>query len=123
MKKKKTLKIIVIVLLCLLGLTLLDLNNQKNVKKLSLNEVNLSQIKDGIYFGEYKKYRWEYKVKVEIKDSKIIDIKVEDKPVSSYDNKVITKVIDDQKIDIDTVSGATINDKTLLKSIESALNK
>ncbi|MFA5696289.1 MAG: hypothetical protein WC917_02430 [Bacilli bacterium] len=70
MKKKKTLKIIVIVLVCLFGLILLDLNNQKNVKKLSLNEVNLSQIKDGIYSGEYKKYRWEYKVKVEIKDSK-----------------------------------------------------
>ncbi|MFA5696288.1 MAG: hypothetical protein WC917_02425 [Bacilli bacterium] len=30
---------------------------------------------------------------------------------------MITKVIDDQKIDIDTVSGATINDKILLKSI------
>lgn len=123
MKNKKTLKIIVIVLVCLFGLILLDLNNQKNVKKLSLNEVNLSQIKDGIYSGEYKKHRWEYKVKVEIKNSKIIDIKVEDKPVSSYDDKVITKVIDDQKIDIDTVSGATINDKILLKSIESALNK
>jgi uncharacterized protein with FMN-binding domain len=92
---------------------------------LTINTVDLSKIPDGSYEGSYNKGRFSYKVEVTVKDNRIESVNILSKPsiVQEFDNDIISRVLQQQSLKVDAVTGATASKKALLKAIENALNK
>ncbi len=126
---KKIFKIALIIFVCFLVLAggfLFYLSRGLNEGlKVTINEVDLSQIDDGLYIGVYDRGRWGNEIEVEIKDNNIIQLSIrEDQTFSrqSVVDQLFGRVIETQKINVDTVSEATVSSKAYLKAIENALN-
>ena len=97
-----------------------------SVESIEIIDVNLSTLPDGIYTGRYSEGRWRNTVEVTVSNRKITAIN----PLQTvaFEKEDVTKslfksVIDEQKITVDTVSGATVTSKTYLKAIENALHQ
>jgi len=91
---------------------------------LVITDIDFSKIPDGIYSGSYNKGRFNYRVEVDVRDGRILNINVINKPkVSLVDipEKIINRVIEKQSLNIDTITGATVTSKAILKAIENAL--
>jgi len=97
---------------------------QDKVDKIVIEDVDLKQIKDGKYYGEFDADMVAAKVEVDIKDNVIKDIKlIEHKTDKGASAEVIPqKVVDAQSLKVDTISGATNSSKIILKSIQNALD-
>lgn len=110
--------LVVIVLLGLFAVT----RGMKEIKNLSIENPDVSQIQDGVYEGSYKKTRWNYGVKVTVKDGRIADVEVTQKPDDGdFTSKAAEKIVGAQTVQIDTVSGASINTRAFQKAVETAL--
>ena len=101
---------------------------QKELDKLILSPVkniNLMEMDDGVYKGSYSAFPVSVIVDVTIKDHKITEIGlVEHSNGQGKPAEVITqKVIEEQSLDVDSISGATYSSKVILKAIEDALTK
>lgn len=96
-------------------------------RKMLINDVDLSKVEDGVYQGEFTGGRWKNKLEVTVKDNRITDIGLINASKSSgmadIGEKVIQQVKERQSLQIDTVSGATVHTKAILKSIENALSQ
>jgi uncharacterized protein with FMN-binding domain len=93
-------------------------------RELPINNVDLSSLTDGIYTGIYRGGRWTNTVKVTIKDHRISDIKIVDDIIFSQPavlDKILGRVIEKQKVNVDVISEATVTSKAYLKAIELAL--
>lgn len=124
--RKRILLIIIIGIILLIIFTISFLFYGKSeTLNLTINNINLSFISDGIYIGQYVKGRFNYKVEVIIKNNSIESIKILNQK-SSYLNTneiIIKRVLEKQSLNVDVVSGATATSKGILKAIENALNK
>jgi uncharacterized protein with FMN-binding domain len=92
-------------------------------RNLPINEIDLDRVEDGEYVGEAN-YGFEYKVRVLIKNHQIEDIVILQNRDSFYAilaEGIKFKIIRDQKINSDAITGATTTSKMLMKSIESAI--
>lgn len=81
---------------------------------------------DGTYEGEGVGYAGHIKVKVVVKDSKIVSIEVteveaDDGPFVSKAKGVIDSILEYQTLDVDTVSGATYSSKGIIAAVRNAL--
>ncbi len=96
-----------------------------HIKKMVINEVDLSKVPNGVYKGTFHKTRWNYDVEINVKDNKIISIKNTNKLPSSGQQKQVDEAVKamlaKQSVKIDVVSGATINTKAFQKAVENAL--
>lgn len=120
-------KIVIVVLILIVGFSIyfafVFSGMEDKLAAVELSEVDLSKIEDGIYKGEEKVGLVAAIVEVEVKDNKISSIKLVDhrnwrgKPAEV----IIDKVIEEQKINVDTISGATASSKVILKAIENSL--
>jgi uncharacterized protein with FMN-binding domain len=101
------------------------------IKKIEIKDIDLSQIKDGEYLGQYASGRWQYMVRVivsggEIKNIEILNEKSGFIGMNAYkqlNDEVISRVLKNQSLKIDAVTGATVSTKALLKALENALTK
>lgn len=127
---KKTFKTILIFIAVLLiiavGFTFYLSRGVDSYKAIEINEINISILSDGTYTGQYSEGRWRNTVEVTVSNGKIVSIE----PLQSviFEREEVTKqiferVIDEQKITVDTVAGATVTSKAYLKSIENALKE
>jgi len=94
------------------------------VKKLTISDVDLSRIADGIYLGSYHKGRWTYDVQVTVKDHAITTAKNTNKRMAvmkDFNEKIEAAIIKKQSPQVDVVSGATVNTKAMSKAVETAL--
>lgn len=100
-----------------------DLKEQSEVKKLVIENVDLSKIEDGEYYGTFTKHRWKYSTKVTILQNKITNIEFlqNTEEIGDFSKTIATRIIEKQSLNVDTVSGATVSSKAVLKSIEVAL--
>lgn len=94
-------------------------------KDITVNEVDISNLADGKYYGSYKVYHVSADVEISVKDKKIIDVYIVD--ASTNKDKlegVVQQIIKKQSFkDVDTVTGATISQKAVLKAAEDALEE
>lgn len=125
---KKFLKVVLIVIILFVlisgGVLFFLSRGLKAGSQLVTNELNLLLIDDGVYRGKYEGGRWSNEVDVEIKNHKINKITIiNDVMFSKPDviEELFTRVIDNQSVNVDVVSGATVTSKAYLKSIEHAL--
>ncbi len=95
----------------------------KKTLALSIGTVNLSDIPDGDYSGEYDCYRWSSEVEVSVRGHAITGIEVikgqNGREEIRYE--LITRILQAQSPAVDAVSGATADSKAILKAVESAL--
>ena len=124
---KKGLKkflIVTAILFVLIGLTLaVALPGLKEATNLDIEAVDLTQIPDGTYTGSYDRYRWSTTVEVTILDHRITaiqSVKIQDGR-DSLTEDLKEKVLSEQTVDVDAVSGATASSNAYLKAIENAL--
>ncbi|MDE7184596.1 MAG: FMN-binding protein [Lachnospiraceae bacterium] len=93
------------------------------VKETTFEEVNISDIFDGVYIGEYDVNFIYAKVEVTVQNGEITNIDIlEHRHERGKTAEVITNRIDDeQKTDVDAISGATNSSTVIKKAVENAL--
>lgn len=98
---------------------------QYMVTNITFDDIDLANIKDGVYDGEYDAGYIYARVEVEIREGEIISIHlVEHRNERGKEAESILKdVVANQKIDVDAVSGATNSSNVIKKAIENALKE
>lgn len=97
-----------------------------STRNLTINDVNLANISDGNYSGNYRKGRFAYSVQVRVKNGKIEEISILDVSKISLPEiaeKLTQEIIQKQTLKVDTITGATASSKAFLKAVENALKK
>lgn len=95
------------------------------VKETTFEEINISDIPDGVYIGEYDVNFIYAKVEVTVHNGKITNINIlEHRHERGKTAEVITnEIVDEQKIDVDAISGATNSSTVIKKAVENALKR
>ena len=133
MKTKKRIRIIIAVVCVVILIAaayfinyMLRVNRyQEEVSNLTYSDINISNIADGSYTGECDVDFIYAKVEVNVKDGKITGIKLlEHKNERGSSAEAITdKIVKEQRIDVDVISGATNSSKVIKKAVENALEQ
>ena len=97
--------------------------HKRAVKETTIEEVNISDIPDGVYIGEYDVNFIYAKVEVDVSGGKIIDVRILEhrQERGKAAEAVANEIVDEQRIDVDTVSGATNSSIVIKKAVEVAL--
>ena len=127
--KKKIISVIILLLL-LIGLIcgavyLKKVADYKRaVGETTIGEIDIADVSDGIYIGEYDVNFIYAKVEVTVEDGEIVSINILEHrhERGKAAETVIEKIIEEQKIDVDAVSGATNSSTVIKKAVENALN-
>jgi uncharacterized protein with FMN-binding domain len=123
-KGRKALLITGIVLAALVGLIAgVAFSGMGYVRKMEVNPVDLSAVADGVYPGSFKKGRFSYSVEVRVKDHRIEAVRsaATGKAIDPAVERVFGRILQDQSVKIDTVSGASLTTKAVSKAAENAL--
>lgn len=90
---------------------------------MTIGEVDLLQVPDGVYEGSADAVLVAAKVRVLVEDHKItrIDLLRHDHGRGQAAEILVQKVQEAQSLQVDLVSGATSSSKVILKAIEDAL--
>ena len=126
--KKKIISFIILLLL-LIGLIcgavyLKKVADYKRaVGETTIGEIDIADVSDGIYIGEYDVNFIYAKVEVTVEDGEIVSINILEHrhERGKAAETVIEKIIDEQKIDVDAISGATNSSTVIKKAVENAL--
>lgn len=129
---KKMLYVLAAIVLFIILTRTLGTAGMDTVKNLQIANVDMSRIADGVYEGRYQHSRWDYSVRVTVKDHRVTGVTVLDGQKSlmsqftsmvmgKYTDQMAAKVTAQGNLKVDTVSGATVSGKALLKAIENAL--
>lgn len=126
MKKifKFTLISVVVIIFITAVVSVMMTRGLNDIKTMVISEVNLNNIQDGTYIGNFDGGRWSNQVEVIIKGQKITDIKIVKDikfPMEVIAEKIFDQVIEQQSTAVDVISGATVTSKAYLKSLENAL--
>lgn len=95
---------------------------QKKISEISVREVELSEIPDGVYTGESDVGYIYAKVQLSVKNGKIVKAELlehRNERGSTAEN-ILESMISKQKIDVDAVSGATNSSQVIKKACENA---
>lgn len=122
-KLKKYLLVFLVFVLCLATFGYFKISNLAKESISSIENLDLSSVKDGTYIGQYSSNPCAAKLKVTVKNHKIKDIEIleHQKGLGGKAESILDDVIENQSLNVDTVSGATLSSKVLLKSIENAI--
>ena len=126
---QKKIILFIILFLLLVGLILgaVYLKNvadyKQAVKKTTFGEIDIADVSNGIYIGEYDVNFIYAKVEVTVEDGEIVSINILEHrhERGKAAETVIEKIIEEQKINVDAVSGATNSSTVIKKAVENAL--
>jgi len=128
MKKRKNILFLILAVILVVGGAFAakyfsDLSSYRQaVEEITIGEVNLATIPDGIYTGSSEAVWVGATVEVTVKDHRITDIKLDHRHGQGEAAEVINDhVIEAQSLQVDTISGVTSSSKVILKAIENAL--
>ena len=93
------------------------------VKETTFEEINISDISDGVYIGEYDVNFIYARVEVTVQNGEITNINIlEHRHERGKAAEAITnRIVDEQKIDVDAISGATNSSTVIKKAVENTL--
>ena len=126
-KKKVALFAVMILLLIDLVWRIIYLKSvadyRQAVRETTFEDINISDIPDGVYVGEYDVDFIYAKVEVTVQNGEIANINIlEHRHERGKTAEVITdSIVDEQKIDVDAISGATNSSTVIKKAVENAL--
>ena len=127
---KKALKIILtiiilIVLIIIAGIFYITRGLETGINT-KINGIDISDVANGQYEGNYEWGRWSNKLNVTVKDNIITKIEIVDDVTfnqKDLSEELFSRVIERQNTKVDTVAGATVTSKAYLKSIENAFDQ
>ena len=90
------------------------------VKETTFDEINISDVSDGVYIGEYDVNFIYAKVEVTVQNGEITDIIILEHR-HEHGKAAENEIVDEQRIDVDAVSGATNSSIVIKKAVENAL--
>ncbi len=144
-RKKGKIKvwIVILVIIGVIGIALLGgimgtEPGRREIRNLTINDINFKNLRDGTYVGEYKGKKDSFRntrVEVTVSSGRVTGIKVlkgalnkEGKPAEinskgSTVEDLFEKVIETQSLQVDVISGATLTSKTHVKAVENALEQ
>lgn len=93
--------------------------------KKPITNPDLSNIADGNYVGEYSIMPVYVKVEVTIENHEFKNIHIlkHDNGLGSFAENMTHDIVENQSLDVDSVSGATVSSQCILKAVENALEK
>ncbi len=96
---------------------------KKTVNETAFGSIDISDIPDGVFVGEYDVDFIYAKVEVTVQNGLITNIDIlEHKNGNGSPAEMVTdRIIEEQKIDVDAVSGATNSSIVIKKAVENAL--
>ena len=128
LSKKKIIAFISAIIIIIAAILLLryfwNVNQyQSTVDQMSFTDIEIENIPDGIYEGECNVDFISAKVKVTVSDGRITDIDLIEhhNERGTPAEKIIDDIIQEQRTDVDVISGATNSSKVIKKAIENAL--
>ena len=119
----------IITCICLLAHVWLGVSSfskyQKAISTITIENVQLSQVADGTYEGEYDAGYIYAKVAVTVDNGKLSDVVILEhrKERGAPAEKITEDIVSKQTLLVDAVSGATNSSEVLLKATENALKK
>lgn len=101
------------------------LDYRKAVNEITFDNINISDVADGIYFGECDVNFIYAKVEVTVESGEIISIDILEHKNGRGKSaeSVIDEIVNEQKIDVDAVAEATNSSKVIKKAVENAIRK
>lgn len=117
--------IVIIAVIIFISYNATMIKYKKEMNNIEISNIDLSKINDGTYIGSHKIFPITVEVKIIVKDHRIESIELlkhingQGKPAEV----IIDRVIENQSLNVDTITGATGSSKVILKAIEKALNK
>ena len=123
--QKVLIAIVFVVILVFVGIYLYLSNSLDQLVTMGVEDIDISTLKDGTYIGEYSVVPVSATVEVKILNSEINDIIILDhgngqgKPAEV----IIETVINEQSLEVDSISGATYSSRVIIKAIEEALKQ
>ncbi|MBR6146739.1 MAG: FMN-binding protein [Lachnospiraceae bacterium] len=127
---KRALKILLVIpaVLALLIITMcavivLRMNSQ--VKSFDRSEVDVSQVKDGIYEGRSETDMVKVDVRVTVSNGDISDIEIvkHECGKGKIANVIVEDMIEKDDVEVDAVSGATFSSEVIKDAVRNALRK
>lgn len=125
-------KILVTVLAIIMGIVLITLiiggiyswRFVSGSHKIMVGSVDLSKVPDGTYEGSYSFFHDSSKVRVTVQDHHITAIESLTSGGAAKNDipTLIERVIAQQSLQVDLVTGASVSQKVFLKAVESALS-
>ena len=120
-----------VILLFLIGLIFMAVylksveDYKRSVKETTFSNLDISNVPDGVYAGEYDVDFVYAKVKVTVQNGVITDIDILEHKNGrgSGAEVVVDRILEEQKIDVDAVSGATNSSTVIKKAVENALTE
>lgn len=92
------------------------------VKNIDINDVDISSLPDGTYRGTYKTFHVTAEVAVTVQDGEVTEIVVVgDKDHGEEISELMDRVIEEQSVNVDLVSGPSASQKVALKAVGVAL--
>lgn len=130
-QKRKRILLYSAVILLLIGSIFLSiyikgvLDYRKAVNEIAFDNINISDVADGIYFGECDVNFIYAKVEVTVESGEIISIDILEHKNGRGKSaeSVIDEIVNEQNIDVDAVAGATNSSKVIKKAVENAIRK
>jgi uncharacterized protein with FMN-binding domain len=95
----------------------------KTIDSTIIEEVDLAQIQDGVYTGEFGDFLVNVKLEVIVQDHRITNIKITEQR-SSPDHEAretVDRIIEAQSPKVDVVTGATGSSKSIMIAVQRAL--
>ena len=96
---------------------------KRAIGETTFDEIDIADVSDGTYIGEYDVNFIYAKVEVTVEDGEIVSINIMEHrhERGKAAETVIEKIIEEQKIDVDAISGATNSSTVIKKAVENAL--
>ncbi len=123
MKKKILIILLCTILFVLIGASLYLKRLVNDVNSITVSNLNMANITDGIYVGKYSITPVYVEVEVTVTEHKITNIKIieHENGLGGKAEKIVDNVISRQSLEVGAVSGATVSSKCIIKAIENAL--
>jgi len=95
------------------------------LESFQLNEAELSAVADGAYTGEADAGLIRVRAAVTVKDGKIVNISLLQHQNGQGDaaGAITDRMVEEQRIGVDAVSGATYSSRVIQKAVENALRR
>jgi len=121
--KKVLIILLVIVVIGFLGFKLAANKLISDAKALTIEEIDLSNVKDGEYLGNYEIFPVKVSVKTTVKNGEITQIELLEhfNGKGTPAEKITDYIIEKQSLQIDAVSGATVSSIAIKKAVEDSL--
>jgi uncharacterized protein with FMN-binding domain len=123
----KKIGLILLILIAIgLGLYISLVNSsKKSLTAMEYEEVDMSEVADGVYLGEVDAGLVYVKVSVTVNENKLINIRIlkHKNGLGSKAESIITDMLQQNSYKVDAVSGATLSSEAIKSAVSKALKK